>query len=160
MREDWGTEQNCNILTPHSIGHNSVSFPFSCAAQPRAWGPTLLGASFLYRILSPTHLTSSLHPAYIIVRHPPSSSGRHKSHLFSLSTVKVISWYSWTGCTCYLHRCITYFDTLAGVNMLQPVLIFRFFFNTYCYNFRSYEQELVKFVDYKMLSIFLKHGPC
>ena len=42
------------------------------------------------------------------------------SHLFNPSTVKVIiSWYSSTGCTCYLHRCISYFDSLAGseVNM-------------------------------------------
>ena len=33
---------------------------------------------------------------------------------FNPSTVKVISWYSSTGCTCYLHRCISYFDSLAG----------------------------------------------
>ena len=35
-------EQNCNILTPHSIGHNRVSFPFSCmlnrgAHSARCW---------------------------------------------------------------------------------------------------------------------------
>ena len=35
-----------------------VSFSFSRAAQPEAWGPTLLGAGFLYRILSPTGLVS------------------------------------------------------------------------------------------------------
>ena len=39
---------------------------------------------------------------------------------FNPSTVKVISWYSSPGWTCYLHRCISYFDSLAGVNMLQP----------------------------------------
>ena len=33
---------------------------------------------------------------------------------FNPSTVKVISWYSSTRCTCYLHRCISYFDSLAG----------------------------------------------
>ena len=33
-----------------------VSFLFSGAAQPEARGPTLLGAGFLYRILSPTGL--------------------------------------------------------------------------------------------------------
>ena len=49
-------EQNCNILTPHSIGHNRVSFLLSWAAQPGAWGPTLLGAGFVYCILSPTRL--------------------------------------------------------------------------------------------------------
>ena len=49
------TEQNCNILTP-TLMVISVSFPFSRAAQPGAWGPTSLGAGFLYRILSPTRL--------------------------------------------------------------------------------------------------------
>ena len=33
MREKLKTEQNCSILTPHSYGHNCVSFPFSWAAQ-------------------------------------------------------------------------------------------------------------------------------
>ena len=73
------TEQNCNILTPHSYGHNCVSFPFSLAAQPGAWGPTLLGAGFHYRILTPTDWTSCA-PSYIIVRHQ-SSCGCHKKKL-------------------------------------------------------------------------------
>ena len=51
----------------------SVSFPLSRAAQPEAWGPTLLGAGFLYRILSPTGLVSKLtdflsSPSYVIVQ--------------------------------------------------------------------------------------------
>ena len=71
-------------IDPHSYGHNSVSFPFSWAAQRVAWGPSLSGtcpsfqhllcncncsigargpplqgASFLYRIISPTHLNSN-----------------------------------------------------------------------------------------------------
>ena len=33
---------------------------------------------------------------------------------FNPSTVKVISWYSSIGCTCYLCRCISYFDSMAG----------------------------------------------
>ena len=106
------TEQNCNVFTP-TLTAISVSFPFSWVAQPEAWGPTLLGAGFLYRILSPTDWTSCA-PSYIIVQRPPSSCGRHKSHSFNPSTVKVIFWYSSTGCTCYLHRCISYFDSPAG----------------------------------------------
>ena len=83
-------------------------------------GPTSLGAGSLYRILSPTDWTSCA-PNYIIVRHPPSSCGHHKSHSFNPSTVKVIFWYSSTGCTCYLHWCISYFDSLAvsEVNIQQ-----------------------------------------
>ena len=40
----------------------------------------LISASSLQLIWSRTDLTSCLHPVYIIVRHPPSSCGRHKSH--------------------------------------------------------------------------------
>ena len=104
---------------PHSIGHNRVSFPFSLAAQPGAWGPSLSECWF-----SLPHLISnssdlqtvliSCAPSYMIVRNPPSSCGRHRSHSFNPSTVKVIFWYSSTRCTCYLHRCISYFDSPAG----------------------------------------------
>ena len=50
------TEQNCNILTLTLMAICVVSFSFSRAAQPVGWRPTLLGAGFLYRILSPTGL--------------------------------------------------------------------------------------------------------
>ena len=33
-------------INPHSYGHNSISFPFSWAAQPGAWGPNLSGCWF------------------------------------------------------------------------------------------------------------------
>ena len=70
--EGVGDRTELQRIDPHSIGHNRVSFPFSWAAQPGAWGPTLLGAGFLYRILSPTVLVSKLtdflsSPSYIIV---------------------------------------------------------------------------------------------
>ena len=101
--------------SPASLGHVPHSSIFSpiATALSGARGTTLVGAGFLYRILSPTHCTSCA-PSYIIVQHPPSSCGRHKSHSFNPSTVNVIFWYSSTGCTCYLHRCISYFDCPAG----------------------------------------------
>ena len=48
---------------------------WSSNPQSGAWGPTLLGAGFLYRILSPTGLVSKLteflfSPSYIIVQRP------------------------------------------------------------------------------------------
>ena len=55
MWEGVGDRKELQHIDPHSIGHNRVSFPFSWAAQPGAWGPTLLGAGFLYRTLSPTN---------------------------------------------------------------------------------------------------------
>ena len=113
---DWTELQH---IDPHSYGHNSVSFPFCWAAQPGAWRPSLSGTCSSFQHLLSNWLISCLHPGYIIVRRSPSSCGRHKSLSFNPSTVKVISWYSSTGCTCYLLRCISYFDSLARVNMLH-----------------------------------------
>ena len=142
--EGVGDRTELQHIDPHSIGHNRVSFPFSWAAQPGAWGPSLsgcwfslhylitnspdlrlipnsqsgdgglplLGAGFLYRILSPTDWISCA-LSYIIVQQPPSC-GRHKLHSFNPPTVEVILCYSSTGCTCYLHRWISYFDYPAG----------------------------------------------
>ena len=69
MWEGVGDRTELQHIDPHSIGHNSVSFPFSWAAQPEAWGPTLLGAGFLYRILYPTDWTSCA-PSYIMIWRP------------------------------------------------------------------------------------------
>ena len=112
---------------PASLGHVPHSSIFSTnwlrlwtsTAQSGAWGPAgSLNRISLQLTWSPTDWTSWA-PSYIIFRLPPSSCGRHKSHSFNQSTVKVISWYSSTGCIGYLHRCISYFDSLAGVNILQ-----------------------------------------
>ena len=87
-------------------------------------GPASLGASFLYCTLSSTRLISKLTDFL-------SSPGLYNNltptllpasvtnlHSFNPSTVKVIiSWYSLTGCTCYLHRCISYFDSPAGLEV-------------------------------------------
>ena len=75
MWEGVGDRTELQHIDPHSIGHNRVSFPFSWAAQPGAWGSTLLGADFLYCILSPTGLVSKLTDflsslSYIIVQRP------------------------------------------------------------------------------------------
>ena len=118
--ERVGDQTELQHIDPHSIGHNRVSFPFSWAAQLEAWGPTLLGAGFLYRILSPTGLVSKQtdflsSPSYIIVQRPPSSCGHHNcTHSTHRRSRLQYPDYSSTGCTCYLHRCISYFDSPAG----------------------------------------------
>ena len=112
---ELATEQNCNILTPHSYGHQRF-FPVLLG-----WSTGDLGAQPLWCWFSLPHLISnssdlqtdwiSCALSYIIVQCPPSSCG----HSFNLSTVKVIiSWYFSTGCTCYLLWCISYFDRPAG----------------------------------------------
>ena len=138
MRGELETEQNCNILTPtlmaitaflsHSPGLLNWG-PGGPGAQPPwdmvlipapslqhiwgselqllnrgSWGTPLLGASSLYSILSPTSSNFLCTELYYFFT--PTQ--------FNESTVKVISLIPLTGCTCYLHRCISYFDSSAG----------------------------------------------
>ena len=122
MRGDLETEQNCDILTPpNSYGYSSISFPFSWAAQPGAWGPSLYWDRVLIPASSLPLIRTSCRRGYMIIRHPPTSCERHICTQFNPSTVKVAPdpLISSTGCTCYLHRCISSFDSLAGVNMLH-----------------------------------------
>ena len=84
-----------------------------------AWGLPLLGAGFLYCIMSPTSLVSKLtdflsSPSYIIVQRPPSSCGHHKLHSFNPSMVKATLCYSSTTCTCYLLIYIGAFPILTA----------------------------------------------
>ena len=116
VRGNWRLNRTATYWPPHSYGHNSVSFPFSWAAQPGAQ-PLWTCSSIQHLLSNSTDWLPVFTWVHIIVRRPPSSCGHYKSHSFNLSTVKVIFWYSSTGCTCYLHRCISYFDSLPGVNV-------------------------------------------
>ena len=91
----------------------------TATAQSGAWGSASLGHVPQSSFLSLTGLVSKLtdflsSPSYIIVQRPPSSCGRHKLHSFNPSMVKATLYNSSTGWTCYLHRCISYFDSPAG----------------------------------------------
>ena len=108
--------KDCNILTPNSSGYHSLSFSFSWVPQPEAWGPSLcwdmvlIPSSFL-------QLTwTSCRRGYIIIWRPPTSCERHNSHSIQPLDSQSRPLISSTGCTCYLHRCISSFDSLAGVN--------------------------------------------
>ena len=125
MWEGVGDRTELQHIDPHSIGHQRF-FPvlLGCStggleAQP-LWVLVFSTTSYLQLIWSLTDWISCA-LSYIIVQHPPSSCGRHKLHSFNPSTVNVIFWYFSTGCTCYLHRCISYFDSPTGskVNMQQ-----------------------------------------
>ena len=113
MWEGVGDRTDCNILTP-TLMAISVSFPLSRTAQPEAWEPTLLGAGFLYSILSPTGLVSKQtdflsSPSYIIVQSPtqylPMTGHRDVSPLLSLE------WHVWlssSGNNCHaVHRSLS-----------------------------------------------------
>ena len=116
------TEQRLQHIDPYSYGHNSVSFLFSWVAQPGARGPSsLLDLELWLQALNSncselpvTGLYNNLTPTYFLWM-----SQFHTQ--FNPSTVKVAPdlLISSTGCTCYLHWCISSFDSLAGseVNM-------------------------------------------
>ena len=86
----WRLNKSATYWPPHSNVHDSVSFPFSWAAQPGAWGPASLGHSPHSSIFSPTDLnflspglynilTSTLFPASVTISHsiqPLDSQGR------------------------------------------------------------------------------------
>ena len=164
-------------IDPHSIGHNRVSFPFSWAAQPRTWGPSLSGTCFHSSIFSPTRLISKLidrgpegslcwvlafstasylqlvfrltdflsSPSYIIVQCPPSSCGCHKLHSFNPSTMKATLCYSSTGCTCYLHRCISYFDSQPGRRSIYNIMFYVYMLWTFYVRFTYQYLAMVQY---------------
>ena len=124
------TEQNCNILTrtlmaitafltrspgllnwgPSLIPASSLQLIWGSELHLLnrvSWGPPLLGAGSLYSILYPTNSNFQCTELYYCFT----------STQFNLSTVKVIPLRPSTGCSCYLHRCISYFYSSAGVNM-------------------------------------------
>ena len=80
----------------------------------RSWGPPLLGAGSLYSILSPTNLNFLSPGLYNNLTHtllPVSVTISYSIQpLDSQGYILIFS----TGCTCYLHRCISYFDSLGG----------------------------------------------
>ena len=119
MCESWvGDRTELQHIDPHSSDYHSLSFPFSWAAQPGAWGPSLCWDVVLIPASSLQLIWTSCRRGYIIIWRPPTSCERHNFTLNSTprqSRLPLISWYL----RYYLHRCISSFDSLAGseVNM-------------------------------------------
>ena len=118
---DWTELQH---IDPHSSGYNSISFPFPWAAQPGTWGPSLCWDMVLIPASSLQLTWTSCCRGYIITWCPPTSCKRHHSHSIQPLDSQGHPLISSTGCTCYLHRCISSFDSLARseVNMQQKAL--------------------------------------
>ena len=106
--EGTGDRTELQHIDPHSIGHYRVSFLFSYD-QLGAWGPTLLGAGFLYRILSPTGLVFLSSLSYMIVQSPTQylAITGHRDVSLPLS----LEWHVWlssSGNNCHaVHRSLS-----------------------------------------------------
>ena len=108
-----------NILTPtNSSGYLSFSFPFSWAAQPGAWGPSLCWDMVLIPASSLQLLWTSCRRGHITILCPPTPASVTIRTQFNPSTVKVAPWYLRPDAPV-----ISSFDRLTGFNILftQPL---------------------------------------
>ena len=92
------TEQRLQHIDSHSSGYHSLSFLFSWAAQPGAWGPSLCWDMVLIPVSSLQLNWTSCRRGYIIIWRPPTSCECHNFTLNSIprqSRSPLISWYLW-----------------------------------------------------------------
>ena len=115
---NWRLNRTASYWPPSSSGYSSISFPFSWAAQPGAWVPSLYWDMVLIPASSLQLIWTSSRSGYIKIWCPPTFCERHNSHSIQPFDSQGFPLTSSTGCTCYLHRCISSFDSLAGVNIL------------------------------------------
>ena len=89
----WRLNRTATYWPPtNSSGYNSISLPFSWAAQPGAWGPSLCWDMVLIRTSFLQLIWTSCRRGYIIIWRPPTSCERHIHTQFNPSTVKVNPW--------------------------------------------------------------------
>ena len=74
--EQVGERTKLQHIDPHFIGHNRVSFPFSWAVQPGAWGPSLSGCWFSL----PHLISNSSDPQLVWSPNCNSSIGGLRAH--------------------------------------------------------------------------------
>ena len=118
---DWTELQH---IDPHSSGHSSISFPFSWAAQPGAWEPSLCWDMVLIPASSLQLIWTSCHQGYIIFWRPPTSCERHICTQFNPSTVKIISWYLRPDAPVIYTGAFLLLTAWPGVYMLHSLYIY------------------------------------
>ena len=111
MWEGVGDGTELQHIDPHSYGHNSVSSLFSWAAQLGAWGPTLLGAGSLNRILSPTDWSPTA----------TAQSGAWGPTLLGAGFLyRILSPIDWSSCA-YNSSMPTFFLWASQITLIQPI---------------------------------------
>ena len=112
---DLETEQRLQHIEPPTLQAITAFLSRSPGLLNLCWDMVLIPASSLQL------MWTSCRWGYIIIWHPPTSCKRHNSHLIQPLESQGHPLISSTGCTCYLHRCISSFDSLARVNMQHQV---------------------------------------
>ena len=126
MRGELETEQNCNILTPTLMAITAFLFRSLGLFNRGPGGQASLRHGPHSSIFSSTDLNFLSPGLYNNSTYTYFQRASQFRTQFNPSTVKVAPdlLISSTGCTCYLHRCISSFDSLAGseVNMQHSYL--------------------------------------
>ena len=96
--------KDCNILTPQLFWLSQPFFPIllGCSTRGLCWDMVLIPASSLQLVWT------SCRRGYIIIWHLPTSCERHNSHSIQPLDSQGHPLISSTGCTCYLHKCISH----------------------------------------------------
>ena len=111
MWEGVGDRTELHHIDPYSIGHNRVSFPFSWAAQPGAWGPSLSGTCS-----SIQHLLSTCNCSVGGLRAHSAGCWLSLPHLVSNSSDLQLFWSPTDWISCALSYIIVYVHLpLVGV---------------------------------------------
>ena len=110
--EGVGDRTEMQHIDPHSYNHNSVSFPFSWAAQPGAWGPSLSGTCSHSSIFSPTGLISNCSVG--------GPEGPFCRVLFSLPHL-ISNWLNFLCTELYNSSTATFFLWASQIALIQPV---------------------------------------
>ena len=111
---DWTELQHIN---PQIFWLQQHFFPILLGCSTR--GPASAATWFSFQHLLSNWSELPVAGVDIIIWRPPTSCERHNSHSIQPFDSHGCPLISSTGCTCYLHRCISSFDSLAGVNMLH-----------------------------------------
>ena len=117
---DWTELQH---IDPHQLFWRSQPFfPSLLGCSTGGLGPSLCWDMVLIPASSLQPIWTSCRRGYIIIWHSPTSCERHNSHSIQPLDSQGRPLISSTGCTCYLHRCISSFDSLTGVNIQHGIL--------------------------------------
>ena len=112
MWEGVGNRTELQHIDPHSYGHNRVSFPFSWAAQPGAWGPSLSGCWF-----SLPHLISNSSDPQLLNR----GLRAHSAGCWLSLPYLVTNWLNFLCTELYNGSTSTFFSWASQIALIQPI---------------------------------------
>ena len=118
---DWTELQH---IDPPTLLATAAFFPVLLGCSTGGLGgPSLCWDMVLIPASSLQLIGTSCSRGYIIIWCPPTSCERHNSQSIQPFDSQGCPLISLTGCTCYLHRCISSFDSLDGGQYVTPFWI-------------------------------------